>query len=276
MLESFTVENYKKFKEPITINFSQVHDYRFNAQCVKNDLLSKAIIYGPNSSGKSTLGFALFDIVSLLTDKNKAPEQMDSISFLNADSDAKVARFEYSFKKDDSHIVYSYKKSDPVTLVYEELIIDETKINKLNHIIAVNLKAPIYLMHKAVPYMKKNNFGRIINIGSISGVMGEANASLYSATKAGLIGLSKATGLELAQYGITVNTINPGWVDTDLSKDSIEESEFSQEEILDCIPQKRYVEPKEVASMVKYLISEEAKGITGQSINICAGLSVGI
>ena len=154
--------------------------------------------------------------------------------------------------------------------------IDETKINKLNHIIAVNLKAPIYLMHKAVPYMKKNKFGRIINIGSISGVMGEANASLYSATKAGLIGLSKATGLELAQYGITVNTINPGWVDTELGKCSIEESEFSQEEILDCIPQKRYVEPKEVASMVKYLISEDAKGITGQSINICAGLSVGI
>ena len=154
--------------------------------------------------------------------------------------------------------------------------IDETKINKLNHIISVNLKAPIYLMHKAVPHMKEKKFGRIINIGSISGVMGEANASLYSATKAGLIGLSKATGLELAQYGITVNTINPGWVETELGKDSIDASDFSQEEILDCIPQKRYVEPKEIAAMIKYLISEEAKGITGQSINICAGLSVGI
>ncbi len=154
--------------------------------------------------------------------------------------------------------------------------IDETKINKLNHIIAVNLKAPIYLMHKAVPHMKKEKFGRIINIGSISGVMGEANASLYSATKAGLIGLSKATGLELAQYGITVNTINPGWVDTDLGKESIDESEFSQEEIIECIPQKRFVDPKEVAALAKYLISDEAKGITGQSINLCAGLSVGI
>ncbi len=132
MLEKFTVENYKKFKDPITINFKEVHDYRFNAQCVSNGLLSKAVIYGPNSSGKSTLGFALFDIVSLLTDKNKAPEQMDSISFLNADSDTKVARFEYCFKKDDSHIVYSYKKSNPVTLVYEELIIDGTKVFSYN------------------------------------------------------------------------------------------------------------------------------------------------
>ena len=154
--------------------------------------------------------------------------------------------------------------------------LDNTKLNKLNHIVAVNLKAPIYLSSRAIPYMKDKKWGRIINIGSISGVMGEANASLYSATKAGLIGFAKATGLELAQYGITVNTINPGWVDTELGKNSIDESEFSQEEIIDCIPQKRFVEPKEIAGLVKYLISDEAKGITGQSINLCAGLSVGI
>ncbi len=154
--------------------------------------------------------------------------------------------------------------------------IDKTTMNKLNHIVAVNLKAPIYLINKAVPYMKEKKFGRIINIGSISGVMGEAHAGLYSATKSGLIGLSKAVGLELAEYGITVNTINPGWVDTELGKNSINESDFSQEEILDCIPQRRFVEPKEIAALVKYLISEEAKGITGQSINLCAGLSVGI
>lgn len=154
--------------------------------------------------------------------------------------------------------------------------IDETKIGSLNQMLAVNLKAPIYLMKRAVPNMKKNKFGRIVNIGSISGVMGEANASLYSATKAGLIGLSKATGLELAEFGITVNTINPGWVDSELGNNSIEDSEFSKEEILECIPQRRFVEPKEVAGLVKYLISNEAKGITGQSINLCAGLSVGI
>ena len=158
--------------------------------------------------------------------------------------------------------------------IYSE--IEKTKVNKLNHIIAVNLKAPIYLTSRAVPYMKEKGFGRIINIGSISGVMGEANASLYSATKSGLIGFSKATALELAQYGITVNTINPGWVETELGKDSIEQSEFSKEEIIDCIPQKRFVEPKEIAGMIKYLISDDAKGVTGQSINLCAGLSVGI
>lgn len=154
--------------------------------------------------------------------------------------------------------------------------IDEVGLSDLNHIIAVNLKAPIYLTNCAVPYMKSQRFGRIINIGSISGVMGEAHASLYSSTKAGLIGLSKAAGLELAQYGITVNTINPGWVDTELGKSSIEDSEFSEDEILECIPQRRFVKPEEVAGLVKYLMADEAKGITGQSINLCAGLSVGI
>lgn len=154
--------------------------------------------------------------------------------------------------------------------------IEDTEISKLNEMLSINLKAPIYLMHSAIPHMKKNKFGRVINIGSISGVMGEAYASLYSATKAGLIGLSKATGLELAEFGITVNTINPGWVDTELGKSSIEDSEFSEEEILESIPQRRFVKPEEIAGLVKYLISEEAKGITGQSINICAGLSVGI
>ena len=131
-------------------------------------------------------------------------------------------------------------------------------------------------MNRAIPNMKNKKFGRIVNIGSISGVMGEANACLYSATKAGLIGLTKSTALELAEFGITVNTINPGWVDTELGNASIEDSEFSKEEILDCIPQRRFVAPVEIAGMVEYLISDKAKGVTGQSINLCAGLSVGI
>lgn len=154
--------------------------------------------------------------------------------------------------------------------------IDKIDYENLSRIIDVNLKAPLYLTSCAIPHMKKNKFGRIINIGSISGVMGEANASSYSASKSGLIGFSKAVGLEVAEFGITVNTINPGWVDTELGNKSIEDSEFSKEEILDCIPQRRFVSPDEVAGLVKYLISADAKGITGQSINLCAGLSVGI
>lgn len=153
---------------------------------------------------------------------------------------------------------------------------EKTTLEELEHISKVNLQAPIYLSARAIPNMKAKKFGRIINVGSISGVMGEANAPLYSATKAGLIGFAKSAGLELAEFGITVNTINPGWVDTELGNNSISDSEFTKDEILDCIPQRRFVEPIEIANLVKYLVSKEAKGITGQSINLCAGLSVGI
>ena len=153
--------------------------------------------------------------------------------------------------------------------------IEAIGINEIEHITRTNLEAPMYLISRAVPYMKKQKWGRIINIGSISGVMGEAGASLYSATKSGLIGATKALALELAEYGITVNTINPGWVDTDMGNTSANEGDFSKEEIVECIPQRRFVQPSEITGMVKYLISDEAKGVTGQSINLCAGLTCG-
>lgn len=153
--------------------------------------------------------------------------------------------------------------------------IDKFSYTQIDEIFKVNSIAPIFLISAVVPYMKSKKWGRIINIGSISGVMGEACASTYSATKASLIGLTKAIALELAQDNITINTINPGWVETELGVNSIDDSEFSKEEIIECVPQKRFVEPVEIAEMIKYLISEPAKGVTGQSINLCAGLSVG-
>ena len=154
--------------------------------------------------------------------------------------------------------------------------LDKTSEKDIQRLYQTNLIAPAKLSSAAISYMKENRWGRIINIGSISGVMGEAYASIYSSSKAGLLGLTKALALELAEYNITVNTINPGWVETELGLNSIDESEFSKEEIIDCIPQKRFVKPEEIAKLCRYLISDDAKGITGQSINICAGLSVGI
>ena len=153
--------------------------------------------------------------------------------------------------------------------------IEDVSMAQIEHIMKTNLEAPLYLIKKAVPFMKEKKWGRIINIGSISGVMGEAGASLYSASKAGLIGATKALALELAEFGITVNTINPGWVDTDMGNASAEEGEFSKEEIIECIPQRRFVTPGEVAGMAEYLIADEARGVTGQSINLCAGLTCG-
>ena len=139
----------------------------------------------------------------------------------------------------------------------------------------LNCAAPLILIKSFASHMKSQKWGRIINIGSISGVMGEANASLYSMTKASLIGMTKALALELAQDNITVNIINPGWVDTELINNENLQEDFSRNEIIETIPQRRFVTPEEIASVCEYLISDNAKSITGQSINICAGLSLG-
>ncbi|HBG48428.1 MAG TPA: hypothetical protein DDW90_02770 [Cyanobacteria bacterium UBA9971] len=153
--------------------------------------------------------------------------------------------------------------------------VEKTSKDNVKKSLSLNLRVPYELCTLVVPDMKKNKWGRIINIGSISGAVGEANASLYSAGKAGLIGLTKSLALELAEYGITVNVINPGWVKTGLTDDCIESGNIEEQEQLDMIPQKRWIEPQEIADLAKYLISDSAQGITGQSLNLCAGLSLG-
>ena len=183
------------------------------------------------------------------------------------DENALIARKANGFcvcdlSKDVSRLVEFIEKNHIDVLInnageYLYHNIENITVEELQRIYQTNLLAPTYLISKAVPYMKSKKWGRIINIGSISGVMGEAYASLYSASKAGLLGLSKALALELAEYKITVNTINPGWVETELGKSSIDESEFSQEEILESIPQKRFVQPIEISKLDKYLIPDE-------------------
>lgn len=153
--------------------------------------------------------------------------------------------------------------------------IEKMTYEQISRLLEVNVLAPAYLCAAAVKNMKQKKWGRIVNIASISGVMGEAYASIYSTSKMGLVGLTKSLALELAEYNITVNAINPGWVETEMAMDSIKEGGFSIEETMETVPQKRFVKPEEIAKNIEYLISDSAKGVTGQSINICAGLSLG-
>jgi len=153
--------------------------------------------------------------------------------------------------------------------------VEKTEHKYISEILKVNLQVPYELCSYAAVGMKQRKWGRIINIGSISGVVGEPNASLYSASKSGLVGLTKSLALELAEHNITVNLINPGWVKTGMAEEVFENNILDEAEQLDMIPQRRFIHPSEIAELAAYLASENAKGITGQSINICAGLSIG-
>ncbi len=151
--------------------------------------------------------------------------------------------------------------------------IEKMTKEEIDYLLDLNFKSAYILSSLVIEGMKKNNWGRIINIGSISGVVGEANATLYSAAKAALGGLARALALEVAKNNITINQINPGWVETPLVENSLTEEE--KQEVIDVTPQKRFIEPVEIAKLCEYLISESAKGLTGQNINLCAGLSIG-
>lgn len=127
MLRKFEVKNYKNFKDTISIDFTNVHDYRYNEYCVKNDLLSKMIIYGKNAEGKSNLGFAIFDMINdVQIGRNPYFYRNDQRLYKNANAkDSDLVEFFYSFQFDDDIVNYEYKKKDVYNTVFERLSIND-------------------------------------------------------------------------------------------------------------------------------------------------------
>lgn len=123
MLIKFSVENFKNFKEKIELDFTQINNYTFNEECIKNNKINKALIYGKNGSGKSNFGFAIFDIINHLTDKQKEEKYYSHYS--NAYNQSKEVNFSYLFDFDGVRIEYNYKKINFEFLIFEELKIDD-------------------------------------------------------------------------------------------------------------------------------------------------------
>lgn len=122
MLKRFEVTGFKNFAGAVTLDFSDVRDYKFNPACISRDLLSKVIIYGKNSVGKSNFGLALFDIVSHLTSNNISPGLYDY--YLNVNNQEKVAEFHYVFCFHSVEVDYRYRKNEKQELTYEAIAID--------------------------------------------------------------------------------------------------------------------------------------------------------
>ena len=143
------------------------------------------------------------------------------------------------------------------------------KDDEWQDIIDTNLTS-IFKLSKAVmrPMMKKR-YGRIINIGSVVGSMGNPGQANYAAAKAGVIGFSKSLAKEIASRGITVNVVAPGFIDTDMTK-ALDDSQ--RKAIADQVPAERFGEPDEIASTVAFLASKEAGYITGETIHVNGGM----
>jgi NAD(P)-dependent dehydrogenase (short-subunit alcohol dehydrogenase family) len=145
--------------------------------------------------------------------------------------------------------------------------------------LAINLSGTFYCTRAALPAMLKKGWGRIINIASIAGKTGAPYIAAYSASKHGVLGLTKSIALEVATTGITVNAICPGYVDTDMVTRGVERitsrTGRTAEEALDTLkkmsPQNRLVTVEEVAAVALLLASDEGRGINGQGINVDGG-----
>ena len=147
--------------------------------------------------------------------------------------------------------------------------IQDVKDAEINSMFLTNIIAPIKLIRGIVPHMMEKYYGRIVNISSIWGITSKEKRSIYSATKFGINGIIKTLAKELGKYNILVNSICPGYVNTEMTKKNV--TEIDKKEILKSIPLNRFAEPIEIGCLVKFLISDENTYITGQSIIIDGG-----
>ncbi len=173
--------------------------------------------------------------------------------------------------------IHSVKKLDDI-----DVLINNAGVNKIESVTeiseddwdwinAVNLRGPFLLTQAVSETMKEQNFGKIINISSVFGVISKEKRAAYSSTKWGLIGFTKAAALDLAPFNVQVNAVSPGFVDTDLTRRILGPENMKQ--LVETIPQGRLAQPEEIAKVVLFLCSEQNTYITGQNIVVDGGFT---
>ena len=168
--------------------------------------------------------------------------------------------------KDDYGVIYGLVNNAGIT---NDNLLMRMSDEQWNTVIETNLTSLYRVTKSVVKDMMKARTGRIINIGSIVGMMGNAGQSNYSATKSGLLGFTKSLAREVSSRNINVNAISPGFIDTDMTRALSEEQ---IEALTKNIPLGRIASPDEVSSVVAFLLSEDSSYITGENINVNGGL----
>jgi len=154
-------------------------------------------------------------------------------------------------------------------------LLEDVQDGDWDEVVNVNLKGTFFCTRAVLPFMKKARYGKIINISSRAS-LGKEVRTVYGATKAALIGVTRTWALELARHNINVNAIGPGPIATELFTAANPMDSPRTKAIMNGIPLKRIGQPEDVANLVSFLASEEASFITGQVIFICGGLTVGL
>ena len=153
---------------------------------------------------------------------------------------------------------------------YNPLPIEKMTEKQWDEMMAINLKGVYSLIHHAAPHMIRQKRGRIIVVSSTAGQRGEAFHTHYGASKGGLISFVKGLSTELAQHGILVNCVAPGWVETDMSTQVLN-NRREYKEAISVIPLRRFAQPEEIALPILFLASHMATFITGEILNVNGG-----
>jgi 3-oxoacyl-[acyl-carrier protein] reductase len=208
----------------------------------------------------------------ILTGSKK--EQIDLLN-KNQNENIKYIAVDFSDKKSVDEFLERVKEYNKIDVCINNAginrinPIDETLLEDYNDVLAVNLEAPFRITRLVSSMMKKNNYGRIINIASIFGVISKAKRSLYSMSKFGLRGLTVSTAIELAPYNILVNSVSPGFVLTELTQSILSEQEIK--DLAEQVPMKRFASPEEISSVIMFLASKNNTYLTGQNIIVDGG-----
>lgn len=154
-------------------------------------------------------------------------------------------------------------------------LLEDVKDGDWDEVVGTNLKGAFFCTRAVLPFMKKAAYGKIINMSSRT-CLGKELRTVYGATKAALVGVTRTWALELAQYNINVNAIAPGPIATELFTAANPADSPRTRAIINEIPLKRMGQPEDVASLAAFLASDESSFITGQVIFICGGLTAGL
>ena len=153
--------------------------------------------------------------------------------------------------------------------ITKDMLMPQMGEAEFDAVISVNLKGTFQMMRHISRQMMRKKYGRIVNISSVAGIMGNAGQVNYAASKAGVIGMTKSAAKELAARGITVNAVAPGLVETDMTKNLTDNNGLAAS-----VPLGRMAQPEEVANLVTYLASPMAGYVTGEVIRIDGGLAM--
>ena len=221
-------------------------------------------------------GYGAVVIVNYNGSKDKAEDVVRMITEMAGHAEAvqsNVAEFEQAKTLID-HVVDQYGRLDILVnnagITRDNLILKMSE-EDFDQVVDINLKGAFHCVKHAARQMLKQKYGRIINISSVSGIMGNAGQANYSASKAGLIGFTKSVAKELGSRGITSNAVAPGFIETEMTEvlsDAVKKTLGEQ------IPLKIFGKTKDVAETVAFLASDLAGYITGQVIQVDGGMAM--